>query len=181
MKPCLITVLLSLFAFTAHAQNNHIYTRQYRDSILNSYLGTQYVDYSLRLPDGRICTNATGKGKVTLLNFWFGGCPACIEEFSALNDLYDSLKNDTSVQFISVAREPAERIPYLVKKYNIQYPVANVSPDECSRLSYKSGFPTTIIIDKDGRIALFKMQGYSDKMAHQVMIGKWLPRIKHML
>lgn len=181
MKFSLVIVFLFSFACSTYAQSNRIYTRQYRDSVLNSYIGTQYVDYKLQLPNGKTYTNATGKGKITLLNFWFGGCPACLEEFSALNDLYDSLKNDPSVQFISIAREPAERIPGLVKKYNIHYPVANITPDECSRITYKSGFPTTIIIDKSGRIALFKMEGFSDKMAHQVMIGKWLTMIKSMM
>lgn len=181
MKFSLIVVLLLSFACPTHAQSNRIYTRQYRDSVLNSYIGTQYVDYKLLPSDGKTYSSATGTGKVTLLNFWFGGCPACLEEFSALNDLYDSLKNNPSVQFISIAREPAERIPGLVEKYNIHYPVASVTPEECSRLSYHSGFPTTIIIDKNGRIALFKMEGFSDKMAHHVMMGKWLPLIKNIL
>jgi thiol-disulfide isomerase/thioredoxin len=181
MKFYLAAILLLIIVKTGSAQSNRIYTRQYRDSVLDSYIGTKYVDYHLQLPNDKICTNQTDAGKVVLLNFWFGGCPACLEEFSAFNELYDSLKNNPSFRFISLAREPAERIPALIKKYNIHYPVVPVTSDECSRLNYKSGFPTTIIIDKNGRIALFKMEGYSEKMAQQVIIGKWLPKIRAML
>ncbi len=106
MKIYLLVFLSLLTACATEAQSNRIYTKQYRDSALQTYIGTQYPDYSLQLSDGTTLTNETEKGKVVLFSFWFGGCPACLEEFKALNELYESLKNNASFQFISIAREP---------------------------------------------------------------------------
>jgi len=181
MKIHLLLIYTLLMTYTGHAQSNRIYTRQYRDSILQTHIGTGYPAYKLQLSDGKTVSNETDRNKVVLLSFWFGGCPACLEEFNALNELYDSLKNDPSFQFISVVREPKERLPELIKKYNIKYAVTSVTDVECSRLNYHSGFPTNIIVDKNGKIAVFKMEGYSEARARKVMIGEWLPKIKAMM
>jgi cytochrome oxidase Cu insertion factor (SCO1/SenC/PrrC family) len=181
MKIQMLLIFFLLTGYAGNAQSNRIYTRQYRDSVLETYIGTSYVAYNLQLSDGGTASNEREQGKVVLFSFWFGGCPACLEEFNALNELYDSLKDNPSFRFISVACEPKERLPELIKKYNIHYPVAAVTGAECSRLNYHSGFPTNIIIDKNGKITVFKMEGYSEARARKVMIEEWLPKIKAMM
>jgi thiol-disulfide isomerase/thioredoxin len=175
-----VVVAILLITVQVQAQSNRRFTRAYRDSVLQTYAGTTYPDYKLLLSDNKWADSKGNKGKVVFVNIWFGGCPACITEFGALNELYDSLKNNPNIVFLSVASEPMNRVLVLQSRYHITYPVASASPDICSKLNYNQGFPANIIIGPNGKIAVFKLEGYSEKRAREVMIGQWLPMMRRM-
>ena len=98
-----------------------------------------------------IC-NTTLEGKIVFVNFWFEACPPCIAEMDALNALYKKFHADTCFEFISFTHEQAANIPMLKRRHRMAYKVASVSNNECYRLNQNNGFPTSIIIGKDGRI-----------------------------
>jgi peroxiredoxin len=171
--------LLLAFAIT-HAQSNRQYTRAYRDSVLNTFIGKDYPAFTLTLSNGKTIDSKKLKGKVIFMNVWFGGCVGCLEEFSTLNRLADSVKADSNIIFLSAAMEPKERLTALINKYQITHPVAYVTPDVAAKLNYSQGYPANIIIDPTGKITLFKVEGFSEKRAQEVMLGQWLPMMRKM-
>jgi len=133
----------------------------YMDSI---YKGTMYVPFELTTLDGRKYTNESCMGKTVFFDFWFEGCHGCRDEFDKLNELYDSLKNDARYVFIAVTFDKGEELPEFIKKYNMHYPIASAPPmEEVQRLNYMLGFPSKVILDKEGRIVHIGMTKIDDK------------------
>ncbi|MEO8769123.1 MAG: TlpA disulfide reductase family protein [Ferruginibacter sp.] len=102
--------------------------------------------------NGRIITKDSLRGKVVFINFWFAACPPCIAEMSALNELYKKFSSNKNFEFISFTYESPARIILLKKKYSIKYKVASVTRQECYRLNQNNGFPTSIVLDREGVI-----------------------------
>lgn len=153
-----LTILLAAFLYSsfAFAQRSPSAKPNY-DSIQNSYVGQTYVPIDVTSLDGLHITNALLKGKVTWLNFWFEACPGCHNEFDKLNKLYDSLKNDPAFQFVAITYDRKETLPAFIKQFNLRYPIATVNSQvETDRLSYTHGYPTNIVIDKNGKVALVR-------------------------
>jgi peroxiredoxin len=152
-------------AFSAEAQKN---------------IGKQYPEFNFTTIKGETISTATAKGKVTLVNFWFKDCSPCRAEMEWLNELYDSLKSNPDFQFISIARETKDVLPGYVNFFKIQYPV--VSLVDCYKYNYNSGFPTNIIIDKQGKVAFYKSGGNPDRAKSKAeVLETLLPKIKSLL
>ena len=116
-------------------------------------------------------TNDSLKGKVVFINFWFENCPPCVAEMGPLNELYQKLKDQPNVAFVSFSFESPEKLKQLKAKYNIAYTVATISHNECYRLNQDNGFPTSIILDKNGIIKFLKAGGSADvEKAQQFLI-----------
>ena len=97
------------------------------------------------------------KGKVVLLNFWFINCPPCRMEMPDLNELKEEYKNQ-EVAFIGITFDQPEQIKEFFKKTPFEFQIIpNAMPiiDD-----YKiSGYPTSIVIGKDGKVVDSKMGG----------------------
>ncbi|PZF73414.1 TlpA family protein disulfide reductase [Taibaiella soli] len=149
------------------------------DSLGSEYKGQPYPDFSFTTLDGKRYNAGNTRGKVVYLNFWFEACVPCHIEFDALNHLYDSLKNDTSVIFAALTFETQDQLPAIVAKEKLRYPVASLSKEECSRLIFDVGYPTSIVIDKTGKIALYETGGFLQKeKAEDFVFNKLLPTIR---
>lgn len=100
------------------------------------------------------------KNDATVINLWFTGCSACIEEMEEVNDLADELKKEDGVDFISMCtdvnydestKEAYERI---IKDKKPTYKALAVDY-EGDMKDYLEGifvYPTTIVVDKNGNI-----------------------------
>lgn len=137
------------------AQQNKTPGELYMDSLFREKakqsIGKDFPDFSA-LFDGRKLSNDSLKGKVLFINFWFKACPPCIAEMPALNELYKRLKGNKSFEFLSFTYENSRNVKSFRQKYKAQYKIASVSRNECYRLNQNNGFPTSIIVDKDGKI-----------------------------
>ena len=77
--------------------NNQLQKNHGRHQIMILYIKDIYAPpFRVISMDGKVITNESCKGKVTFISFWFEGCTGCRAEFAEMNELYDSLKNDTS-------------------------------------------------------------------------------------
>lgn len=112
------------------------------------FIGKPFPQFSVTGNHG-INSNKLIKGKVVFINFWFAACPPCLAEMETLNKLYNHFKNFKNFEFISFTFESVTKIQAIKKKFSIQYPVYSISRDECYRLNFNNGFPTSIILDKD--------------------------------
>jgi len=103
------------------------------------------------------------KGKIVFLNFWATWCSPCRKEIPGFVKVYEQYK-DEGMEIIGVSLDKIspESLVNFVEEYKMNYPVAFFTKK--LMLDYKPGqfIPTTIIIDKKGKIR-HKHVGYMDK------------------
>lgn len=115
-------------------------------------IGTSAKDFTLTDLNGRQVKLSQLKGKVVVLNFWFTGCPPCVEEIPDLNNL-TSMYNKSKVKFLAVTFDKAEVVRTFQKNHDFKFQqlpdARNVVDDYNIKL-----FPSTLVIDKSGVIRL---------------------------
>lgn len=102
------------------------------------------------------------KGKIVLMNMWFINCHGCKIEYPGLQNLKRRLiaqKKDRDIVLLSLALDSKERLVEYLKKNPLDfYNMADAG--EISQGIYQTlGFPTNIIIDKQGIIRHVKLGG----------------------
>jgi thiol-disulfide isomerase/thioredoxin len=107
---------------------------------------------------GDTVSSADYAGEVLVLNFWYAGCPPCRVEAPTLEKVSQSFGNDT-VSFLGVnVRDQAAQSLSFAKTLGVTYPSV-MDADEGNLLLAFSGtvapnaVPTTLVIDKKGRVA----------------------------
>jgi thiol-disulfide isomerase/thioredoxin len=99
----------------------------------------------------------TYKGKTIVLNFWGSWCDPCRAEAPALGTLARQLQPD-GVRFVGVdIRDEPDAALAFMQNFNVSYPSLN-DPNDQIALEFQStvppaAIPTTLIIDRSGRIA----------------------------
>jgi cytochrome oxidase Cu insertion factor (SCO1/SenC/PrrC family) len=160
----LLIVLLSLLTIRAAGQaQRHEWAPA---DIEKEYKGKPYPPFDIVRVGGGHLTNAACKGKVVLLDFWFEGCLGCREEFAALNELHDSLHNDTACVFMAVTFDEPDSLPGFLRRYGISYPVATTSQEQIHSMLCR-GYPSKVVLDKNGNVvrAGLASMGATDKQA----------------
>jgi peroxiredoxin len=94
---------------------------------------------------------------VLFLNFWATWCPPCRAEIPDFVEAYAEQKeNGLEILGISLDTKGKEAVAAFVEQYKINYPVVLESRAKTEKIveDYQPGqfIPTTIIIDKSGRI-----------------------------
>ena len=114
--------------------------------------------------DGKIIDTADLRGKIIVLNLWFINCPNCIEEIKLLNKVVDEY-NGKDVVFLGLAANNKTDLQKFLKKNPFKYQIVPNAGDfmlesygELKNSEYYLGFPTHVVIDREGYIVL-KMQG----------------------
>ncbi len=118
------------------------------------------------------------KGHPVLLNFFASWCPPCREEISNLSHLYKKYsKEGIAVVGIAVdsllTPESVGDVKPLTEKLAIPYPVA-IATEKIANDYHFKGIPTTVVIDKDGKIAK-TFYGYHDEKLIEAAVQKLLP------
>ncbi len=114
------------------------------------------VSFSGPTADGSTFDSASLKGKVTVVNFWYAGCPPCRLEAPILASLSKSL---TGVQFVGVnTSDDADVARTFDTKNGLAYPSLLAAQSSDVLLAFAgyvppSAVPTTLILDAQGRVA----------------------------
>lgn len=96
----------------------------------------------------------TGSSKKTLLYYFGLSCPQCLNNIPHWSKLTESLKDENSVQLVSVVRDNIDAVKTYVHGYNLRFPVSvldmqNRVINDAYQIQY---VPTTILIDDSSRI-----------------------------
>ncbi|WP_432714522.1 TlpA family protein disulfide reductase [Pedobacter sp.] len=93
------------------------------------------------------------KGKVIFVNFWATWCPPCLAEMPAVSKLYERFKDRKEVVFLLVDADGDLSLSQkFMDKKAYQMPLyAQIS--DIPNSIYKGSLPTTVVFDKDGRVA----------------------------
>jgi thiol-disulfide isomerase/thioredoxin len=108
--------------------------------------------FAVQLPDGRLLSSESLKGKVVLVNFWATWCPYCLKEMPAIQDFWLQHRADGfEVLAVSVDDTPEEITRYMNDK---GYRFTAVAMDQNVRTSFGdvSTVPTSFIVDRNGVI-----------------------------
>lgn len=110
--------------------------------------------------DGNDVDNSMFKNnKITVLNLWFNGCAACVNEMPALDQFNKKLK-EKGAEVVGVNVEAGENAESLavakdiLAKQGVSYRNITIDGDQelMDYLAKIFAFPTTIIVDRNGNI-----------------------------
>jgi len=119
---------------------------------------SEAVTFSYTDAKGKPATTADLKGKVVFINFWASWCPPCRAEMPSLKNLYQKFKDDDRFVFLFMNEDEDKNkaIEYL-EKNSFTIPLF-YSSGNVPREIFSGSLPTTIVLDKEGKIVL-KHQG----------------------
>ena len=129
--------------------------------------------------NGQKVTLDEQKGKVLLINFWATWCAPCKKEMPDLSLINTELKDKNFKMYgINVFFKGNPTIETVLQQIPVTYPIldgndAVVAAFEKAMGSKMEGVPTTLIIDKNGKI-VDTMVGMRDKDTFMASIKKYL-------
>ncbi len=110
-------------------------------------------DFRVTDLEGQLHTLAHYQGKVLLVNFWATWCPPCRAEIPDFIEVYAAQKNKgLEIIGLSVDNLSPSDLKQFVRKAKINYPIALATEDIIRSFQPGEYIPTTIFIDKQGRI-----------------------------
>ncbi len=116
-------------------------------------VGNLAPDFVLKHSDGKTSKLSDWHGRPIVMNFWATWCAPCQEEMPALVEAYRTHSADGLIMVGVNAQESAEQAKKFVDKFQMPFPVVLDSRGEVMQLYMVRGLPTTIFIDREGRIA----------------------------
>ncbi len=155
-----------------------------KSKFLEGRLDEPAPDFTLRDLDGNAVHLEDLKGKVVLLDFWATWCGPCAQSFPAFQTFYNLYKSNDSVRFFAVncwEKTDSSKRDKLVRGFlalhSSRIPV--LYDDGIAEQYGVKGIPTTIVIDRRGRIQ-FRNAGFEgeqqliDELGTQIelLLGK---------
>ena len=119
--------------------------------IQESETPTEVSPFKLANPQGKLVTLDDYKGKLLLLNFWATWCPPCVRELPDFEKLLASLKGENFAVLGINIMESKKRVTRFISKKGMTLPVALDLKGESYPAYLVQSFPTTVIINKNGR------------------------------
>lgn len=129
----------------------------------STLIGEQAEDFTLEQLDGEAFQLSQHQGKVIVLDFWATWCGPCIRSIPHLIETTTSYSPD-DVLFVGVNhQESATIIQKVLDDHDWGFTVAMDRDGEISRKYLVEGFPQTVVIGRDGRIAHVRL-GFSPNL-----------------
>lgn len=144
--------------------------------------GHTLPSFELETIEGEIISNETIKGKPTVLNFWFIGCPPCEAEIPGFQKLVEEYEKQ-GVIFIAVGRNDKKYLDdfFAENPWNFKHVNDPESQILLNTFNMFWGYPTTFVVDKNGVIQEAFSGGPSDASAPEVIVQKLTPVLDYLL
>ena len=110
-------------------------------------------------------------GSVVLINFWASWCGPCRQEMPFLNAIHNKYKAlGFTVLGVNVEEEVANARSFIAER-PVDFPILFDSNNNVSELYKVIAMPTTVVIDRDGKLR-FLHQGYQsgDEVEYRKMV-----------
>jgi len=149
-------------------------------AILDGLIGCRAPDFKVQTMSGETLSLSALKGKIVVLNFWFIECAPCIAELPALNMLVETYKGE-DVVFIAFARNDSESLNDFRREYDFKYKIVSSVYSPEKKYCMLGGWPTNIVIDKNGIVRKIFTGGYTDERAKTYSYQELKPLIDEYL
>jgi cytochrome c-type biogenesis protein len=116
-------------------------------------------DFSLPRTDGGRVSLSGLAGKVVFLNFWATWCPPCRAEMPSMETLYQRYR-ERGLEIIAVSvGETREKAAAFMEEYRLTFTAALDGDQQVSARYNIQAFPTTFIINREGRVVSWVVGG----------------------
>jgi peroxiredoxin len=116
--------------------------------------GAPAPQFSLASRGGQTVSLAQYKGQVVMLNFWASWCGPCRQEMPLLESIYKKY-NKLGFTMLGVNVEPdSQAANEWLKATPVSFPILYDTESKVSKLYDVAGMPTSIIIDRAGKVRL---------------------------
>ncbi|WP_374008731.1 TlpA disulfide reductase family protein [Leifsonia sp. LS-T14] len=178
--PLVAAVAATTLALTGCTANDSLAT-QYRSGNGQNYIAgdgtvSEYaagnrgepISFSGTLQDGDTVASRDYAGKVLIVNFWYAGCPPCRVEAPELQELSQKYA-DQGVAFLGVnLYDSAQTAASFEKEKGVTYPSVLDRDTGSVLLAFSKtvppkATPTTLVVDKEGRVAARILGAIPDK------------------
>ncbi|WP_410783746.1 TlpA disulfide reductase family protein [Leifsonia sp. SIMBA_070] len=178
--PVLAFAAATALALTGCTANDSL-ANQYRSGSGQNYIAgdgtvSEYADanrgapvsFTGTLQDGSTVSSSKYAGKVLVVNFWYAGCPPCRVEAPALETLSQKYA-DQGVAFLGVnLYDSAQTAASFEKDKGVTYPSVLDRDTGSVLLAFSKtvppkATPTTLVVDKKGRVAARILGAIPDK------------------
>jgi cytochrome c biogenesis protein CcmG/thiol:disulfide interchange protein DsbE len=111
-------------------------------------------DFSLDDALGQRVSLSSLRGKVVVLNFWATWCPPCKMEIPWLVEFQQTYRDrDLVIVGVSMDEDGWEAVKPFMERMKINYPMVIGNDEVAARFGGVESLPTTLLIDRSGRIA----------------------------
>ncbi len=148
-----IFLIFTLFIVSAYAQS----------------VNSKAPDFSAKDLQGNPVKLSDLKGKVVLIDFWASWCVPCKKSMPHIIELYNGYKdNSFTVIAVNIDTE-LKKLKEFENDLNAEFPFTVIfdKDSEIPPLYEVEGMPTTVVIDKDGKIK-YKEVGYTDELKEKL-------------
>jgi len=115
-------------------------------------VGQLAPDFVLTYPDGATSQLSDWQGQPVMINFWATWCAPCEAEMPEFVTVYQDLRDEGLVILAVNQQEEPEQAQTFIDRFKMEFPVALDSRGELMQLYQLRGLPTTIFIDREGRV-----------------------------
>jgi peroxiredoxin len=99
--------------------------------------------------------------KMVVLNFWYADCIWCVREFPVMEAAYQQYREDVEILALNPF-DAAGNIVAFRQEHSLSFPMAGCSRDLIMAFGV-SGFPTSVVIDRNGTICLIHSGAITEK------------------
>lgn len=155
---CLLTLLLLLPVWVP-AQTDYlkIYLKNQRKSY--KLIGNT-VDLEVKTLDNQTFSLADLKGKIVVMDLWYGNCGPCFRQLPYLDTIKQYFKDDTTLVFINLCSETSDSVwrkridDFEISGIHLLHPNKTRTRGEKSvpQLFNQEGFPSYIFLDMNARL-----------------------------
>jgi peroxiredoxin len=132
---------------------------------------TPAPDFTLRAMSGPSLHLKEQRGRVVMVNFWATWCAPCRQEMPHLNRLYDKYRAAGFVLLGVNVDEDNAKAAEVATKLGVTFPILLDSEKTVSKLYDVSTMPSTMIIDREGRVRYVHrgyLAGYENDYEKQI-------------
>ncbi|GGI23171.1 TlpA family protein disulfide reductase [Pedobacter mendelii] len=122
-----------------------------QETFFEDLVGKTLSDFRGQKLNGKSFSKQDLNNQIVLINFWFEECPPCVKEIPELNKLVDKYENQ-GIRFIAITYDLPNRAKKFKKKVGYKYEVICLTHDEIRKLNINHGFPSNVLIGKNGKI-----------------------------
>jgi peroxiredoxin len=133
--------------------------------------GSVAPDFTLKSNSGKNLKLSEFRGQVVMINFWATWCAPCRQEMPLLNRIHEQYrKAGFTLLGVNIDDRP-EAAQAMARNLGVHFPILFDSEKRVSRLYDVNAMPSTLLIDRDGRVRYIHLgyrPGYETRYESQV-------------